>query len=173
MAPRHFATLKGVISDTTLSAIIGQPLNLETMTPVQEEVLSLLPTLSEPPDPKTPSVHDLLVRAKTGTGKTLTFWFPLSKLVSKLSRHARETVGALIISPTRELATQIANEAIRPMHHSGMEVRLFTWMQGRRDIVAATTSRLCDSMGSEPKVLKSIATTSTVCIYVFRMLSPY
>lgn len=199
-APRRFATLEGAVSDKTLSAIVGQPLKLETMTPVQEEVLSLLPALSEPHDPKSPNVRDLLVRAKTGTGKTLTFLVPAIEARVKaikaagkkalidaglnngsaleqraMDKYARETVGALIISPTRELATQIANEAIRLLQHHGMEVRLFTggvgkrdqmrgWMQGRRDIVVATTGRLRDLMDSEPEVLRSIATTSTVCI---------
>ena len=91
------------------------------------------------------------------------------------TRFARETVGTLILSPTRELATQIANEALRlSHHHKGFEVRLFTggtskvrqirdWMRGRRDIVVATTGRLRDVLSTEPVVVRGIEQTKMVC----------
>jgi ATP-dependent RNA helicase MSS116 len=80
-----------------------------------------------------------------------------------LRRLARHNVGALIISPTRELATQIANEALKVCTwHKDMEVRLFVggmsrglqlrdWRRGRKDIVVATPGRLRDLL-SEPDV---------------------
>lgn len=54
---------------------------------------------------------DLVCKAKTGTGKTLGFLIPayealLARPVAKGSR-----IGILVVSPTRELATQIAVEA--------------------------------------------------------------
>ena len=76
---------------------------------------------------------------------------------------ARSNVGALIISPTRELATQIANEALKVCTwHKEMQVRLFVggmsrglqlrdWRRGRKDIVVATPGRLRDLL-SEPDV---------------------
>jgi ATP-dependent RNA helicase MSS116 len=72
---------------------------------------------------------------------------------------ARNTVGTLIISPTRELATQIANESIKlTTHHKDMETRLLVgggnrrnqlrdWMRGRLDVVVATPGRLRDLIG--------------------------
>ena len=65
-------------------------------TPVQEEVLKL-------EDHK----KDMIVRAKTGSGKTLAFLLPLydeGRLEKGLAR-------VLILSPTRELAQQTAQEA--------------------------------------------------------------
>jgi len=50
--------------------------------------------------------RDLLVRAKTGTGKTCAFGVPL---VEALEPGARAVQG-LVLSPTRELANQIAKE---------------------------------------------------------------
>ena len=89
-----------------------------------------------------------------------------------LSRHmaqyAKTSVGAVILSPTRELATQIATEAIRLMHHlKEWDVRLFIggankgrqlldFKRGRRDIVVATPGRLLDVL-SEPVTRDSIS----------------
>ena len=86
----------------------------------------------------------------------------------------REHVGTLILSPTRELATQIANEALRlTHHHKDFEVRLFVggsskrlqmrdWMKGRRDIVVATPGRLRDLLLSEPEIVRGISKTKMV-----------
>ncbi len=49
---------------------------------------------------------DLLVRAKTGTGKTCAFGVPI---IEALEPGARKVQG-LVLSPTRELANQIARE---------------------------------------------------------------
>lgn len=56
--------------------------------------------------------HDLVITAQTGTGKTLAFVLPLlEKLLSDaklLKNGAAPGVSALILTPTRELAIQIA-----------------------------------------------------------------
>jgi ATP-dependent RNA helicase MSS116, mitochondrial len=120
------------------------------MTAVQAAVLPLLPQLALPEEPGSTAPRDLLVKAKTGTGKTLGFLIPavearLNQLKQAGLQNAKESgqsslalqmraqrafakknVGTLIISPTRELASQIAVEATRlATHHDEMEVRLF------------------------------------------------
>ena len=53
-----------------------------------------------------------LVQAKTGTGKTVAFLLPaIQKLLTTTKRNGQ--VAILILSPTRELALQIAAEAQR------------------------------------------------------------
>eukprot|EP00754_Rhynchopus_humris_P027754 Rhum_TRINITY_DN15106_c24_g1::Rhum_TRINITY_DN15106_c24_g1_i1::g.139875::m.139875/K17679/MSS116; ATP-dependent RNA helicase MSS116, mitochondrial len=52
---------------------------------------------------------DVLAKAKTGTGKTLAFLIPTAHLIEQNLRPG--ATSALIISPTRELASQIAEEA--------------------------------------------------------------
>ncbi len=47
--------------------------------------------------------HDLIGLAQTGTGKTAAFVLPI---LQRLLQGRRGRVGALIISPTRELAEQ-------------------------------------------------------------------
>jgi ATP-dependent RNA helicase MSS116, mitochondrial len=203
-----FTALKGGIDYDTFKAITVKPFKHTHMTPVQHAVLTLLPELalpfgrdppSRPDGTKTKTRSDLLVMAKTGTGKTLAFLVPAieSRLAAirasskqalidaglKSDKHlegraarvfSRTTVGTLIISPTRELATQIANEALRlAHHHDGFEVRLFVggiskrmqlrdWMRGRRDIVVATPGRLRDLLTTEPSIATGISSATQV-----------
>jgi ATP-dependent RNA helicase MSS116 len=198
LEPPTWQSIKQIISYPTFRAIVEKPYQFKTMTPVQAEVVKLLPELALPPDSTSNDVpippRDLLVKAKTGTGKTFAFLIPAiearvnaihacgkqavrdSGLVSDKHLEAqarrqftREHVGTLIISPTRELATQIANTAIKlTHHHKDFEVRLFfggsskrqqmrDFMKGRRDIVVATPGRLRDLLQSEPDVAKGIS----------------
>ncbi|CAK5275869.1 unnamed protein product [Mycena citricolor] len=189
-----FDSLRGKISKGTLDAITRNPMKLETMSSVQSEVLPLLPEIAEPYHPDSKVVRDLLVRAKTGTGKTLAFLVPaiearlksIEEYVSgntdtgsvdlARTRFARRTVGTLVISPTRELATQIASEALKlTTHHDGFGVQLFVggnskrmqmrdWMKGRKDIVVATPGRLRDLLESEPDVRNAIAETNILIL---------
>ena len=49
---------------------------------------------------------DVVGQAQTGTGKTAAFGLPILEIVDTSSKH----VQALILSPTRELAVQVAAE---------------------------------------------------------------
>ncbi|KAF8734920.1 DEAD protein, partial [Rhizoctonia solani] len=197
-----FSTIKDLISPETYEAITYKPYKLKNMTPVQAAVLKLLPQLAPHhtelqagPDGRLPP-RDLMVRAKTGTGKTLAFLIPAIEArlaaIERAKKQAlekagltrdsmyenravraftRTDAGALIISPTRELATQIANEALKlTHHHEGFEVRLFVggnskreqmrgWLRGRRDIVVATPGRLRDLLQSEPSIPEGLKNT--------------
>ncbi|PFH46782.1 hypothetical protein AMATHDRAFT_69029 [Amanita thiersii Skay4041] len=193
-----FTTLETCVHPNTLKAIVEQPFKLTTMSPVQAKVLPLLPGLAQPYDSEQldSSPRDLMVKAKTGTGKTLAFLVPaIEARLAAIEKHAKQAVqnaglvsdrglemraarqfatdevGTLVISPTRELATQIANEAQKlTMHHNGFGVQLFVggeskrgqlrdWSRGRRDIVVATPGRLRDMLENEPEVKKAISKT--------------
>ena len=69
-------------------------LHLESPTEVQSAAIPLLH-----------EGRDCLIQSPTGSGKTLAFLIPM---VEKLRGHQRSAARALIISPTRELATQTA-----------------------------------------------------------------
>ncbi|KAF5327977.1 hypothetical protein D9758_017677 [Tetrapyrgos nigripes] len=142
---QQFSSLKGAVSDDLVTALVDRPFNLTTMTLVQEEVLSLLPALADPYDTSKKTTLHQGSRRKAVRDSGL----PGDKNLRRHAelKYARETVGALIISPTRELATQIANEALRLTSCPGrpVEVRLLTggtnkrpqmkgWMTGRQDI---------------------------------------
>ncbi|MFL0268030.1 DEAD/DEAH box helicase [Candidatus Clostridium radicumherbarum] len=67
-------------------------------TPVQEKSISLIK-----------SGKDVIVESQTGTGKTLAFLLPIFENISP----EVEAVQALILTPTRELALQITEEALK------------------------------------------------------------
>ncbi len=88
------------ISSETLQAI-DQILKYQHMTPVQ---IASLPTIL--------SGKDVLAKAKTGTGKTLGFLIPAIELMVKRQQYYKPNdIPTIILSPTRELAMQIADEA--------------------------------------------------------------
>ena len=69
-----------------------------TPTPIQTESIPVI--LSK---------KDVLAAAQTGTGKTAGFTLPLLELLNKnYSKDKKIVVKALILTPTRELATQVA-----------------------------------------------------------------
>ena len=68
-----------------------------TPTPIQTESIPVI--LSK---------KDVLAAAQTGTGKTAGFTLPLLELLNKnYSKDKKSVVKALILTPTRELATQV------------------------------------------------------------------
>ena len=67
----------------------------ENATPVQEQVIPLIL-----------NGQDIIASAQTGTGKTAAFLLPIINKL--LQSRADDTVNALVIVPTRELAVQIA-----------------------------------------------------------------
>ncbi|CAD6885335.1 unnamed protein product [Tilletia laevis] len=171
--PASFHSLHTKISKHTLTALVEHPFQFNKMSDVQQRVLNLLPDLITP---ASNGFQDLLVKAKTGTGKTVAFLvpaiearfnaiqnirdgsFPLFKPWEQILRRnrpelfpnaheapaddptahqtpldyttlsqaerntlstqfSRNTAGILILSPTRELATQIATEARKLITH--------------------------------------------------------
>ena len=94
MGTRSFTDFPELSSDTL--AVLSR-LGFIHATPVQEAVIPLFC-----------GYKDVAVDACTGSGKTLAFVLPiiekLRRLDEKLLKHQ---VGAIIISPTRELAKQV------------------------------------------------------------------
>ena len=63
--------------------------------------------------------QDVLGRARTGTGKTISFILPaLQQLLMQQEQQslARDTIWMLVLSPTRELAAQIDDEVEKLTH---------------------------------------------------------
>ncbi|ABV86246.1 DEAD/DEAH box helicase [Shewanella pealeana] len=71
----------------------------EKMTPIQQQAI-----------PAVRRGQDVLASAQTGTGKTAAFALPiLQKMLDNPSTTGRSNARALILTPTRELAAQIAD----------------------------------------------------------------
>lgn len=62
--------------------------------------------------------RDMVVRAKTGTGKTCAFCVPMVEKVIEGSRY----VQGIVLAPTRELANQIAKECAAIAKHKDLRV---------------------------------------------------
>jgi len=99
--------------------------------------------------------RDLVATAQTGTGKTLAFALPLIQILSTEPR--RPGVRAVILSPTRELAVQIAQTIALIAKGTGVTAATVvgglnerTQLQAIRKgaaIIVATPGRLTDFMG--------------------------
>ncbi|KAJ2453547.1 ATP-dependent rRNA helicase spb4 [Coemansia sp. RSA 2336] len=92
---RPWTALQPPLSQAILDAVLS--LGFENMTPVQEGTIPVFLGNS-----------DVVVEAATGSGKTLAFIIPvLEMLLRRNAQLAHSEVGAIVISPTRELAKQI------------------------------------------------------------------
>eukprot|EP00934_Nitzschia_sp_Nitz4_P000856 Nitzschia sp. Nitz4//scaffold178_size73299//38813//41148//NITZ4_005706-RA/size73299-snap-gene-0.134-mRNA-1//1//CDS//3329539143//856//frame0 len=87
-----FRSLQPPLSEGVLSFLDSK--KFQTMTPVQEATIPLF--LQN---------KDVAVQAVTGSGKTLAFLIPVVERI-KRKTFAPNQIGALILSPTRELAMQ-------------------------------------------------------------------
>jgi ATP-dependent RNA helicase RhlE len=134
------------LAEPILKAIEGE--GYTTPTPIQAQGI-----------PAILSGGDVLGLAQTGTGKTASFVLPLlHRIASQQGRPNPKTCGALILAPTRELASQIA-DSIRAygqkVRHSSTVVvggarampQIRSLARGM-DIVVATPGRLLDHMST-------------------------
>jgi ATP-dependent RNA helicase RhlE len=146
-APVPFRSL---ITDTDLLDALEQR-GFEKTTPIQSAVL-----------PYALEGRDVIGCAETGTGKTAAYLLPI---LSRLLRENREgyraprgITRALILAPTRELATQIDDEIQGFAYHAPVSsVAVYGGvpiepqaraLQAGVDIVVATPGRLLDHMRS-------------------------
>ncbi len=117
-----------------------------TPTPIQSKAI-----------PSVLAGKDLLGIAQTGTGKTAAFALPiLQRLMQNRKPATRNGCRALILSPTRELATQIAESFKTYGRHTGLTTGVIFGGVGYKpqinllsrgvDVLVATPGRLIDLM---------------------------
>jgi ATP-dependent RNA helicase RhlE len=108
--------------------------------------------------------RDLLGIAQTGTGKTAAFALPiLHRLAANRRPAPRHHARALVLSPTRELAAQIADSFKTYGRHMGLTVAVMyggvahrpqmTAMSRGVDVLVATPGRLLDHVAQRSVVL--------------------
>jgi ATP-dependent RNA helicase RhlE len=99
--------------------------------------------------------NDILAGAQTGTGKTAGFTLPLLQLLISNSKNQRNhTVRALILTPTRELAAQVADSVKTYGKYLPLKAQVvfggvnintqIKKLQSGADILIATPGRLLD-----------------------------
>jgi ATP-dependent RNA helicase MSS116 len=145
-----YTAMEGKLNKGLLDGV--KAMGFEYMSPVQQKVLTELPTLSS----------DCLVQAKTGTGKTTAFLLPALQNLLSGNMPPKGKVGILVICPTRELALQIAKECegITARLPQKMECHtafggtqrastLKKFLEGNPTVLVATPGRLDDILGEE------------------------
>ncbi|RPA98079.1 DEAD-domain-containing protein [Choiromyces venosus 120613-1] len=83
------------------------PLTKQTATGLHKAHFKTLTDIQRKAIPLALKGRDVLGAAKTGSGKTLAFLVPVLDILYRMKWTTMDGLGALIISPTRELATQI------------------------------------------------------------------
>jgi ATP-dependent RNA helicase RhlE len=143
----------GLISEL-LRAIADQ--SYTAPTPVQLQVIPMI--LGR---------RDIMAGAQTGTGKTAGFTLPLLQLLDALPKNnARRLIHALILTPTRELAAQVA-ESVRiygkyltlksAVIFGGVNINpQIDKLRSGVDILVATPGRLLDHMNQKTVDLSAV-----------------
>ncbi|MGL4910846.1 MAG: DEAD/DEAH box helicase [Romboutsia sp.] len=108
--------------------------------------------------------HDVIAEAQTGTGKTLAFLLPILENISPSKNH----VQALILSPTRELAIQITEEAMKLKEAKNINVLAayggkdigsqLNKLKGNIHLIVATPGRLLDHLDRKTVDLSKLET---------------
>ena len=140
--PMSFANLG--LAEPLVRAVTAE--GYETPTPVQAGVI-----------PPAAAGRDVLASAQTGTGKTAAFALPiLHRLSTTKAAEGTRRMRALILCPTRELATQIKDAfAVYGKHATPRIATIFGGVNQRPqvdalkrgvEIVVATPGRLMDLM---------------------------
>lgn len=149
----RFADLQG-IHPNLLKPIIDD-MKYDTMTPVQAKTIQ--PALKG---------TDIVAQAKTGTGKTIAFLLPLlqrmieedSTLADRSARRQARSddIRGVILSPTRELAEQIAVEARRLVSHTGLVVQCAVGGTDKRGMLNQTRRQGCHLLVATPGRLNDL-----------------
>jgi len=128
------------LSEETLQVLKQK--GFEVPTPIQEQAIPVLLT----------GKKDIIGQAQTGTGKTAAFGLPILERLKKDTR----AVQALILTPTRELAVQVAEEihslkgkkrvSVVPIYGGqSIDIQLRRLKKGV-DIVVGTPGRVIDHL---------------------------
>ena len=116
-----------------------------TPTPIQQQAL-----------PAALAGQDVLGLARTGSGKTTAFALPLLQRLAQSNMASPRRARALVLVPTRELATQVGQALSSLAQHAGLPLRVsvvfggvsinpqMMALRGGTDVVVATPGRLLD-----------------------------
>ena len=114
--------------------------------------------------------RDLMGAAQTGTGKTAAFVLPIIQKIlrhaSKSSSPARHPIRALVLTPTRELAVQVSENAASYSKHTDLRAAVVyggvdmkeqvAILRNGVEILIATPGRLLDHLGSKVANLSQV-----------------
>lgn len=148
---------QNIVHDNIVRTLTKE-MGLETMTEVQQATIN-----------EALKGSDIIAQAKTGTGKTLAFLLPVLQNILSVDpqlaqsvngrrgpRTTADDIRALIISPTRELAEQIADEAKKLVRNTGVIVQTAVGGTQKRVGLQAIQRQGCHILVGTPGRLKDI-----------------
>ncbi|KAB8299314.1 hypothetical protein EYC80_001389 [Monilinia laxa] len=159
---------------------ITETMKLETMTEVQTMTIN-----------QALQGTDIIAQARTGTGKTIGFLLPTIQNIlekspelatrQRYSRARASDIRAIIVSPTRELAEQIAVEAVKITRNTDLIVQVAVGGSSKREmlrkvqregchILVGTPGRLQDLLSDEYSQVSAPALTTLVLDEADRLL---
>jgi ATP-dependent RNA helicase RhlE len=144
--------------DPRVQKAIGEQ-GYNTPTPIQAQAI-----------PHVLAGKDLMGAAQTGTGKTAAFVLPIiQKLLpgsSNSASPARHPIRALVLTPTRELAVQVSENAANYSRHTDLRSTVVfggvdmqpqvAQLRSGIEILIATPGRLLDHLGSKTANLSQV-----------------
>lgn len=136
-------------ADLALDALILKAISdqgYQSPTPIQQKTIPVIL-----------QGKDVLGGAQTGTGKTAAFTLPiLQKLIAQPKSLEPKQIRCLVLTPTRELAQQVADNIVAYARHLPLKTAVFYGgvsinpqldaAQGGLDILIATPGRLLDHL---------------------------
>ncbi|KAK9449103.1 P-loop containing nucleoside triphosphate hydrolase protein [Limtongia smithiae] len=129
------------------------------MTPVQAAAIPLFR-----------SNKDVVVEAVTGSGKTIAFLLPIVEILYRTAPLPKAHIGAVVVAPTRELASQIHTVLESVLAFQPAKLHLDERVQDDDDDESAPPSSTFYELRSQ--LLIGGATTSAHDAHVFRSTSP-
>jgi ATP-dependent RNA helicase DDX10/DBP4 len=153
-------------SSTPLSAAATEfsqlPLSRLTLAGLSRAGFTQLTAIQRAAIPHALAGRDVLGAARTGSGKTLAFLVPLLERLFRQRWAAGDGLGALVVSPTRELAAQIF-EVLRAVgaRHFALSAGLLT---GGKDFAeeAAAVSQLAVLVCTPGRLLQHLEQTAAL-----------
>lgn len=141
-------------SNNLLQAI--KAIGYSQLTPVQQRAIPVIR-----------AGHDVLASAQTGTGKTAAFLLPIIEKLEKEDKGHHE-LKAVVLTPTRELAIQVAQESEKFCQHLSLKTAVVYGGAGMGkqasllkegvDILVATPGRLLEHLQLRNLSLSSVRT---------------
>ncbi|KAM5448529.1 ATP-dependent rRNA helicase spb4 [Microsporum audouinii] len=160
--PRAWEALTPSLSQWILDAVSA--MGFSRMTPVQASVIPLFM-----------GNKDVVVEAVTGSGKTMSFLIPvIEKLLRLDSAVKKHHIGAIIVSPTRELAEQIHTVLLSLLAFHGPSASKLAQLEGKEPGLDPETGKPYRSsvLTVIPQLLLGGTTTPAQDLSVFLKRSP-
>lgn len=150
-----FEELRSVGIHPVLIKAVVQGMGYEIMSDVQAKTIPIAVT-----------GKDVVAQAKTGTGKTLAFLLPVLQrmleadpdLANRRSKWGADAMNirAIVLSPTRELAEQIAVEAERLVRGTGIVVQRAVGGNSKQRMLMQTRKEGCHLLVATPGRLNDL-----------------